>query len=109
MPWQYCKADCPTPGAPVSFACGPNAEGVPRAVWKWHTGGATTRMRLLLTAGETRTVRAAGHSIQTDAEIAVVSVKADGPTAFVLRGSTVKLDGRDVPAQGGEWQVGPEQ
>ncbi len=49
----------------------------------------------------------AGHTITTDAEIAVVSFTADGPRAFMLRGSTLTLDGRPLEPTAGEWREGP--
>ena len=56
-------------------------------------------------AGRMRAVQAAGHSIETDAEIAVISLKPDGPTAFILRGTVVRLDDRTLTPQTGVWRV----
>jgi hypothetical protein len=58
-------------------------------------------------AGEARTVAAAGHRIETDAELAAVTLGADEPRAWLLRGSRIVVDGRRVRPEGGEWRVGP--
>ena len=57
-------------------------------------------------AGQTREIEAAGHRFVTDAELAVVSIKTGGPTAWILRGTKMSMDGRAVPVSNGEWQVG---
>ena len=44
-------------------------------------------------AGQARAVQAAGHTIATDAEIAVVSLGEGEPRAFLLRGTSIQLDG----------------
>jgi hypothetical protein len=66
-------------------------------------------------AGQARTIETAGHTIVTDAEIAVVTCAPAGapgdgsPRAFVLRGETLTLDGQPVTATDGEWRVTTEQ
>jgi len=50
---------------------------------------------------------AGGHRIASDAEIAVVSFADDGPRAFMLRGTSVTVDGEPLAPVGGEWREGP--
>lgn len=57
-------------------------------------------------AGQKRTVQAAGHAVETDAEIAVISIKPAGPEAFMLRGTTVPLYGKPLKVQDVTWRVG---
>ena len=65
---------------------------------------------VLLTATDgTATVEVAGHTIATDAEIAVVSFEAEGPRAFMLRGSELTVDGEALDPVAGEWRSGPLQ
>ncbi len=64
-----------------------------------------THILLCGTAGQSRTVEAAGHKLTSDAELAVVSLKADGPAAFVLRGTALTLDGKTLTPATGQWRV----
>jgi hypothetical protein len=56
-------------------------------------------------AGTMRTVEAGSHRITTDAQLAVVSLHPDGPKAFVLRATTINLDGQVLSPIEGEWRV----
>lgn len=56
-------------------------------------------------AGQLRQFAAAGHHIESDAELAVVTLKAGGATAWALRGTRITLDGAPVTPEGGSWQV----
>lgn len=72
-----------------------------------EVGGAT---HVMLCAGDASvSAEVAGHSIATDAEIAVVSFEAEGaaPRAFILRGSTLTVDGAALAPAAGEWRSGP--
>ncbi|MFW5868413.1 MAG: heparinase II/III domain-containing protein, partial [Armatimonadota bacterium] len=55
------------------------------------------------------TAEAAGRTIATDAEMAVVSLDGARTRAFMLRGSTLTVDGADVTPVEGEWRSGPLQ
>ncbi len=65
-----------------------------------------THVMLCATAGPV-SAEVAGHTLATDAEIAVVSFTADGPRAFMLRGTTLTLDGRPLAPVEGDWREGP--
>lgn len=52
-------------------------------------------------------VEAVGHRVATDADIALVSFAPDGPRAFMLRGTSLTVDGRPVTPVEGEWREGP--
>ncbi len=54
-------------------------------------------------------VEAGGHRLATDAEIGVVSFAAEGPRAFMLRGTVLTVDGRPLAPVEGEWRGGPTQ
>ncbi len=54
-------------------------------------------------------VEAAGHHVATDAEIAVVSFAGDAPRAFMLRGTSLTVDGRPLAPVTGEWREGPAE
>jgi len=62
---------------------------------------------MVCTGDEPVAVEVAGHTIATDAEIAVVSFTPDGPRAFMLRGSALTVDGRPLAPVAGEWREGP--
>lgn len=53
------------------------------------------------------TAEAAGRTIATDAEMAVVSFTADGPRGFMLRGTTLTVDGEALQPMAGDWREGP--
>ena len=57
-----------------------------------------TYLFLCGTAGQMRTVTAAGHQVTTDAEIAAVTLKPAGPEGFLLRGKRLEVDGKAVRA-----------
>ena len=65
-----------------------------------------THVMLCATAGPV-TAEVAGHTLATDAVIAVVSFTADGPRAFMLRGTTLTLDGEPLQPTPGDWREGP--
>ncbi|MEW6488798.1 MAG: heparinase II/III family protein [Thermodesulfobacteriota bacterium] len=54
-------------------------------------------------AGVQRSVEAAGRRFATDAEIAAVTLGANGAAAFLVRGTRVEMDGVPVPRAPGEW------
>ena len=56
--------------------------------------------------GETRTLTVAGHKVEADGELAVISLRPDGPRAFLLRGRKIILDGKPLSAVTGEWRLG---
>jgi len=57
--------------------------------------------------GERRTVTVAGHRVETDAELVVLTLGERPPRPLVLRGSTCCLDGRDLRFAQGVWRVRP--
>jgi hypothetical protein len=56
-------------------------------------------------ANTNATYEAAGHKLETDAELAVVSLGDGEPRAFAVRGTKVMLDGKLVQLAEGEWRV----
>lgn len=62
---------------------------------------------MVCAGGEPLTVEVAGHTITTDAEIAVVSFTPAAVRAFMLRGSRLEVDGTPVAPISGEWREGP--
>jgi len=66
-----------------------------------------THVLLCGEAGERRTFEAAGHEFEMDGELAVVSFGEGEPAAFLLRGSTITVDGVPVAPTDGEWKTGP--
>ena len=66
-----------------------------------------THVLLCGEAGTSRTVTVVGYQLSTDAEMAVISRLGDGPSAFVLRGTTLTVDGETLTPAEGTWRVGP--
>jgi archaellum component FlaG (FlaF/FlaG flagellin family) len=96
------EADVEVPDAPDAVVT-PLDDGETGAVVE--VDGTT---HVMLTAQEAPvTVEVAGRSITTDAEIAVVSFEADAPRAFMLRGTTLTVDGEAVEPATGQWRSGP--
>ncbi|HHX39332.1 MAG TPA: hypothetical protein GX715_05145, partial [Armatimonadetes bacterium] len=56
-------------------------------------------------AGVARRVEAAGKVFETDAEVAVVSLKSTDPEAFLVRGKKLLVDGKPVAPAQGEWRL----
>ena len=63
----------------------------------------TTYVLVCGQAGQTHSTAAAGRTISTDAELAVVALTDDAARAFVLRGTRVEVDGAPVAPTQGEW------
>ena len=65
----------------------------------------TTYILICGRAGQLQTLQAAGRRIQSDAELAVITLRPDGIAAFALGGRQIKLDGSRLAPQSGEWRV----
>ena len=62
-----------------------------------------THVLICGSAGQATEVDAAGHTLTTDAELAVVSFRPEGPRALVVEGTHVDVDGQPVQLDEGEW------
>jgi len=62
-----------------------------------------THVLICGSAGKATRVDAAGHTLTTDAELAVVSFRPEGPRALVVEGTHVDVDGQPVQLDEGEW------
>ena len=95
--------ELPTAQPPVVTAMADGADGLVVSV------DGLTHIMVCGPAGVTRTVRAAGHTIETDAEIAVVTLGDGAPHGMMVRGTALSVDGQAVAVEAGEWRVTREQ
>ena len=64
-----------------------------------------THLFLCGRAGHSRVIEAAGHTIVTDAEIALVSLGAQEPALFTVGGKALSIDGKYLNAVSGMWRM----
>lgn len=58
-------------------------------------------------AGKQREIEFEGHTVRTDGELAGVTFGEEEPRAFMLRGSSLRVDGSDLSPMAGTWRRGP--
>jgi len=64
-----------------------------------------THVLVVGASGQETRLEAAGHRLATDAELAVVSFRADGARALMVRGTRIEADGQPVALDAGEWRL----